>query len=66
MTTIGPVEKGKPSPVILASAGYDHTIRFWDALSGQCYRMLQHPESQVNVLCITRDKRFLAAAGIFR
>ncbi|CAI4215391.1 unnamed protein product [Parascedosporium putredinis] len=49
--------------VILCTAGYDHTIRFWEALSGICSRTIQHPESQVNRLCITPDKRFLAAAG---
>lgn len=49
--------------VILATAGYDHTIRFWEALSGICSRTIQHPDSQVNRLCISPDKRFLAAAG---
>ncbi|KAN0084640.1 WD40-repeat-containing domain protein [Elaphomyces granulatus] len=49
--------------VILCTAGYDHTIRFWEALSGICSRTLQHPDSQVNRLCITPDKRYLAAAG---
>ncbi|KAK2070201.1 hypothetical protein P8C59_004715 [Phyllachora maydis] len=49
--------------VILATAGYDHTIRFWEALSGVCARTIQHPDSQVNRLCISPDKRFLAAAG---
>lgn len=48
---------------ILVTAGYDHTIRFWEALSGICSRTIQHPESQVNRLCITPDKRYLAAAG---
>ena len=28
--------------VILATAGYDHTIRFWDASTGHNYRSLQH------------------------
>lgn len=51
------------NPVILITAGYDHTIRFWEALSGHCHRVLQHPESQVNALSITKDKRFVAAAG---
>jgi WD40 repeat protein len=36
---------------------------FWEALSGICSRTIQHPESQVNRLCITPDKKFLAAAG---
>ena len=37
--------------------------RFWEALSGICSRTIQHPESQVNRLCISPDKRYLAAAG---
>lgn len=49
--------------VILATAGYDHTIRFWEASSGVCYRTIQYPESQVNCLEITRDKMFLASGG---
>ncbi|KAJ3055222.1 TOR complex subunit lst8 [Rhizophlyctis rosea] len=49
--------------VVLATAGYDHTIRFWEALSGICLRTIQHPDSQVNRLAISPDKRFLAAAG---
>jgi WD40 repeat protein len=38
-------------------------LRFWEALSGICSRTIQHPDSQVNRLCISPDKRFLAAAG---
>lgn len=30
--------------VILATAGYDHTIRFWDP-SGICYRTIQYADS---------------------
>ncbi|KAF4551653.1 WD domain-containing protein 20 [Elsinoe fawcettii] len=37
--------------------------RFWEALSGICSRTIPHPDSQVNRLCISPDKRFLAAAG---
>ena len=51
------------SQVILATAGYDHNIRFWEATSGICYRTLQFAESQVNKLEITSNKQFLAAAG---
>ncbi|KAJ6787683.1 hypothetical protein PWT90_09648 [Aphanocladium album] len=36
---------------------------FWEALSGICSRTIQHPDSQVNRLCISPDKRYLAAAG---
>eukprot|EP00271_Cylindrocystis_brebissonii_P004921 TRINITY_DN1685_c0_g1_i1.p1 TRINITY_DN1685_c0_g1~~TRINITY_DN1685_c0_g1_i1.p1 ORF type:complete len:317 (+),score=48.22 TRINITY_DN1685_c0_g1_i1:223-1173(+) len=53
-----------PHPsVVLATAGYDHTIRFWEATTGRCYRTLQYPDSQVNRLEITPDKQYLAAAG---
>ena len=36
------------SQVVLATAGYDHTIRFWEATSGICYRTLQYADSQVS------------------
>lgn len=49
--------------VILATAGYDHKIRFWEAPSGVCSRTIRHPDAQVNRLEITPDKQFLAAAG---
>jgi G protein beta subunit-like protein len=35
------------SGVILVTAGYDHTIKFWEALSGICSRTIQHPDSVV-------------------
>lgn len=31
--------------VILVTAGYDNTIRFWEALSGICSRTIKHPDS---------------------
>ena len=31
--------------VILATASYDHSIRFWEAKSGRCYRTIQYPDS---------------------
>jgi G protein beta subunit-like protein len=49
--------------VILVTASYDHTIKFWEATSGLCYYTIQHTESQINKLCITHNKEFLAAAG---
>lgn len=33
------------SPVLIVTAGYDHTIRFWDVLQGTCLATLQHNES---------------------
>jgi hypothetical protein len=35
--------------VILATAGYDHKIRFWEAPSGICSRYLKYPDSQGSV-----------------
>ena len=49
--------------VVLATAGYDHKIRFWEASTRVCTRTLRHPDSQVNSLAISPDKRLLAAAG---
>ncbi|XP_073755763.1 target of rapamycin complex subunit LST8 isoform X2 [Callorhinus ursinus] len=49
-------------PVILATAGYDHTVRFWQAHSGICTRTVQHQDS-VNALEITPDRSMIAAAG---
>jgi G protein beta subunit-like protein len=51
------------SAVVLATAGYDHKIRFWEAPTGVCSRSIRYPDSQVNCLQITPDKQFLAAGG---
>lgn len=31
--------------VTLVTGGYDHTIRLWQAHSGVCLRIMQHPDS---------------------
>ncbi|CCI45647.1 hypothetical protein ABG067_007680 [Albugo candida] len=49
--------------VVLATAGYDHTIRFWEAASGTCNRTVKYSDSQVNCLNITPDKNYITAAG---
>ena len=49
--------------VVLATAGYDHIIRFWEAPTGACIRMIKFGDSQINRLEITPDKQFIAAAG---
>jgi G protein beta subunit-like protein len=51
------------SSVVLATAGYDHAIRFWEATSGICHRTLQYADSQINKLEITSEKQYIAAAG---
>jgi G protein beta subunit-like protein len=62
------IQAAQPGPastdqVILATAGYDHTIKFWSAHSGVCTRTHQHPDSQVNCMEITPDGTMLAAGG---
>ena len=49
--------------VVLATAGYDHKIRFWEASSRVCTRTVRYPDSQVNCLAISHDKLYLAAGG---
>lgn len=33
--------------LILVTAGYDHTIKLWEAHSGVCTRTIQHPDSVI-------------------
>ncbi|KAJ1724038.1 TOR complex subunit lst8 [Coemansia erecta] len=51
------------TPVILVTAGYDHTIRMWDALKSTCTRSIQYTETQVNRMALSSDKHYLAVAG---
>jgi WD40 repeat protein len=32
-------------PIILATAGYDHNIRLWQANTGVCLKILNHNKS---------------------
>jgi len=45
---------------ILATGGYDHTIKIWSPHSATSVKTLQHSDSQVNTLAI---KNYLAAGG---
>jgi G protein beta subunit-like protein len=49
--------------LILATAGYDHTIKFWDANSGVCRRSINYPDSQINRLTITPVRKYLGVAA---
>lgn len=49
--------------MILATAGYDSKIRYWDANTGACTRTTKYEESQVNTLQISSNKYYLAAGG---
>ena len=60
MNVAGPVSTDS---VILATGGYDHTIKFWAASTGAATRTLQHPDSPVNSLAIAGDGSMIAAGG---
>lgn len=49
--------------VLLCTSGYDHTIRLWNVVQGNCTAVLQHNESHVNALSIAPDRSLIAAAG---
>src|SRR6202022_1229760 len=55
-----PAQPNDQSGVILVTAGYDHTIKFWEALSGICSRTIQHPDSVV-LLQATNDSKKIAS-----
>ena len=57
------MEATEAPAVLMATAGYDHSIRFWDVVSGVCTSSLQYNLSQVSALALTPDKRLLGAAG---
>ncbi|EDV91927.1 protein LST8 homolog [Drosophila grimshawi] len=50
--------------LILATGGYDHTIKVWQTSTGNCIKTMRFVEtSQVNALDRTPDKTRLAACG---
>jgi G protein beta subunit-like protein len=42
---LGETGQSNPLDVILATGGYDNTIRFWEAWSGICVKSINHPQS---------------------
>lgn len=49
--------------VLLATAGYDHSIKLWEPRTAVCAKTLQFQGSQVNRLVISPNKQLLLAAG---
>jgi G protein beta subunit-like protein len=49
--------------LILATAGYDHTIKFWDVTSGLPTASINYAESHINRLAITNDRKYLGVAA---
>ncbi len=42
-----------PPAVLLATAGYDHSIRFWDVVTGVCTNTLQYNLSVPDLFLLT-------------
>ncbi|CAD5319172.1 unnamed protein product [Arabidopsis thaliana] len=54
--------KPDDSPVYLATASHDQTIRLWQARTGRCYFSFRYPDLHVNRLELTPEKGKLVAA----
>lgn len=60
VTMSPPNNEVPPDQVILATGGYDHSIRFWSAFNGQCIKTAQHPDSVSSLFdCLTFSQLFL-------
>lgn len=51
------------SQVLLVTASYDKTIKFWKAPSGMAYRVIQYQEGSVNCMQIDPNVEYLAVGG---
>jgi WD40 repeat protein len=49
--------------VVLATASYDNSIRFWDASSARCTSFINTGQKHVHALAISPDKTTILAAG---
>ncbi|CAF4965118.1 unnamed protein product, partial [Rotaria socialis] len=49
--------------IVLVTAGYDRTIRFWHANTAVVYRTIMHEDSPTNCLAIHPQKTLLAAGS---
>ena len=48
--------------MLIYLGGFDHRIMLWES-SGACVKMVKFPESHVNCIQVSNDKKFLAAGG---
>ena len=49
--------------MILATAGYDHSIKFWDVNTGMSTTSIAYPDSHINKLAITNDRKYIGVAA---
>jgi hypothetical protein len=55
-----------PDGKLLASAGYDRTVRIWDAMTGQLKQTLQDHSDSVYAVAFSPDGKLLASCGADR
>lgn len=70
MATRGKARQQQKAPVgpsandvVLCTASYDHTVKFWEVHSGRSIKTIKHTESQVNCLSLGPTAHNLAVAG---
>ena len=47
----------------MVTAGYDHSIKFWDVNTGMSTTNIAYPDSHINKLAITNDRKYLGVAA---
>ena len=49
--------------IILATAGYDKQIKFWNIQNCQCYESKKFGETAINKLVLSPDSKYLGACS---
>jgi G protein beta subunit-like protein len=50
--------------IILATAGYDKQIKFWNIKNCQCYESKKFGDNAINKLVLSADKKYLGACTL--
>lgn len=53
----------KTPNIIFVTTGYDQVIKFWNPLNGSCTRTIPYPESHINCMSLSANKKHLAVGS---